>query len=194
MFRRQVLRFLGHGLGEMVPHRRYSLIGEGGIVAQEEAQLVIQIHEAVVDRGGGQQHQLLGWGALQQTPQRLGALGARVAQVMGLVHHHHGIFVGVRIQSDVGGIGVKPPVQPKVFVGDQLHGQHELGSKRSPGAVFQGGGCHHQDPLAIVQGRLFDQRPRQEGLAQAHLIGDQYPVPFGQDSLGPPHAVGLEAG
>ena len=60
VFGGQVVGVDGHGPREVVPHRGDADIGEGGVVAQEVAELVVEVPQAVVDWGGGQQHELFG--------------------------------------------------------------------------------------------------------------------------------------
>ena len=81
----QVLGILGHGLAEVLAHGRHAHVGEFGVGSDEESQQVVEVHEAVVHRGCGDHHDLLGRGAGQQPPEGLGAQGRGVAQVVGLV-------------------------------------------------------------------------------------------------------------
>ena len=184
-----------HRIGEVVAQRADAGIGKRSIVAQEVAQQVIQVPQAVVHRGGGEHHQLLGRRAGQQLAQCVGPLGAGVAEIVGLVDHHHGVFVDVGSQLDGSFVlGVQTAVGHQLLVGHQLHRQHVLMDERPPRPVAQRGRGDHQHPLAAILHRLPDQLSGQEGLAQPDLIGNEDPVALSQDAPGPPQPIGLEGG
>ena len=91
--------------------------GEGGVVADEQRHQRMQVEQGVVDRGSGEQHQPFGMGAAHQGVDRFGALGVRVAQIVGFVHHHQGVFV--QLAADI--LFCVPPSVAEFFVGHHFH-------------------------------------------------------------------------
>ena len=188
----QVVGILPRGLAESLLQRADSTLGENGVVPDEQGQQIVQVPQRVVHGRGRHQHQLLGRLSQEQPPQRLGAPRVGIAEHMGLIHHHHRVVVGT--VAEVLPFAAQLPVVEEFLEGNVLKVKLVVVGESFPHPVAQRGRRDQEHPLPPVLHRLPDQLAGNEGLAQAHAIGEQHAVVLAQDSPGAPQAVALERG
>ncbi len=162
-----------------------------GPVLREEADLVRQVVQVIVDRRGREQDHLLvvavSPAAAVELDQRVeGQVAVRlvVAEVVRLVQEDH---VGVAV-----GRGVER-VPAKLLHADDLGGDGGAGQFSLP-HVPKRGGADDDGLLAAVVGEIFEQLLADPGLAQADGVRNQHAVVAGQDAAGLLDSVLLELG
>ena len=167
--------------------------GEGGVVADEQRHQGMKVEQGVVDRGGGEQHQPFGMGAAHQGVDRFGALGVRVAQIVGFVHHHQGVFVQLAAHCFPFRV---PPAVAESFVGHHFHpaGKIVLFQKRLPHSGFEGGGGDDQHLLAADGSGPFDNLPGHKRFPQTDFVGHDHPAVLLQNAQHAGHPFPLKTG
>ena len=191
----EVLRvaLVGSGVQEQPFQGADPVRGEGLVVAGEREDHVVEVPQAVVDRGGGQEEDILlpsphqpGHGAVPD--------GVGIPQRVGLVEDHQPIGVLVRGEDaqPVPGLRVRQLlVGREGVIADHLRGQPgpvELG----PPLLAQLRGHDDENVLAAPHGVLLDEGHADEGLPRADAVGVDHAAMPVDDSERPAEAVLLE--
>src|SRR5579883_2809068 len=85
-----------HSLKELAQalHSEVRGLEEGVVIACHQAIEAVQVSDAVVDRRGGQEENLLvGWTALKNAHEVHEPVRKRIAEIVGLVHNHDGVLL-----------------------------------------------------------------------------------------------------
>ncbi len=149
------------------------------VPAGEEGDLVVQVKDGVVDRGGRKQDQLLALAAHPAAPviggqdalEVLVAPGVAIAEVVAFVH-----------QQDIGVLHISTIefVATQAFLGDDACGDSGAEQFVVP-HLLQGGGADDQRLVALVISEVFQQFLADPGFAEAHAVGDHHAVVSRQD-------------
>lgn len=165
-------------------------MGEERVVADEERDQGVEVAQAVVDRGGGEQDDLLRVLAAHQRRDRLGPLRPRVSQVVRLVDDDQRVVVELPARV----LLVAPPGEPEFVVG---HAPDAAGKavpieEGLPHALLERGRSKHEHPLPVLLGRLADHLGGDVGLAEPDFVGDQDAAVRFEQPQRAGHAVALE--
>ena len=194
--RAQAGRVRPHGVLEALADREDAPASEVGVLAQEEADQVVEIPERVVDRGGGQQQKVTP-SAEQKPAERRGPRGrVGVAVVVGLVDNDELILVESTLKMLLVGMRALPVAKLRV-VGQLLEGQAldiELMFTQEcpPHAVTQRGRTDQEGPLPAIPVEAED-LPGDEGLPESYLIGDNHAAGIAHQPQSASNAMLLEA-
>ena len=170
---RESLRVVGAGIEEetaKAPDTQWG-VGEGAVVAAEQQHEAVEVPEGVVDRRGGEQHQVFRGASHEPVHGRI-PRGVVVPKGVGLVHDDEAVHVLVDVQDPLGALtpGGKLPVVAELLVRDHLTGKVRLIKAPLPQPIAQLGRRDDERVESLLPRVLGDELQADFGLARAHPV------------------------